>query len=459
MNKSTIVNMVGKTPIVRARNLEKHLGISNIYLKLEGNNPSGNRIDRVAHLLIRDAISVNKKTLCVAGYGNLSRSLALLSQYYEDVNIVLIYPEKTRQRRSQVYESENIEIIRYGKNQQEGILYSEKLCQEEGWYNATLGMDNNILNMTALSFISTELHGQIKGEIDSIFSLMSYGFSTSGISLGFRSLWNSNDIQNLPKLYSCTIIEGNVIYESFKKGSRKIIPMSNSKIKLNKYNKHLLNFNSTIAQDALESIYDANGTVSGISEEELLRYTKKFKELEKIKFSTEQGYAIAGFMKEVEEGRLKNGNHVIVLNDGRVDLNVRRVERKELDITIDQLVNHIDEWLMEYTDPKEDIREAVEQAFETGFVIMAFYNNQLAGVTIILHTGFETFIPTYHLGYIATKRTIKGRGIATQLLSKAAEYTDGNLSLHVERNNNRAIKLYEKMGFEKTYLRMLYKNE
>jgi threonine synthase len=47
-------------------------------------------------------------------------------------------------------------------------------------------------------------------------------------------------------------------------------------------------------------------------------------------------------------------------------------------------------------------------------------------------------------------------GIATLLLQKAIEVTEGNFSLHVEVENKRAIKLYEKMGLKKKYYRMLY---
>jgi len=162
-------------------------------------------------------------------------------------------------------------------------------------------------------------------------------------------------------------------------------------------------------------------------------------------------------MKHAESGKLKDGTHVIVLNDGRIDLDVRKVEKEELDISMDTIVGHLDEWLMEYTDPLYEIKDALESAFEDGFVVMAYYNSQLAGITVVVNTGFESFIPTYHLGYIATKRTIKGRGIATQLLNKAIELSQGNISLHVERDNNRAIKLYEKMGFEKSYLRMIHR--
>ncbi|WP_028308893.1 pyridoxal-phosphate dependent enzyme [Desulfitibacter alkalitolerans] len=456
MSKSIVVNMVGKTPLVRAEKLESKLGISKIYLKLEGNNPSGQRIDRLTYLLIKDAMDINKRTICTGTDGALAKSLALISQQY-DIECVFICNVNSRVFKGKEFQRDNIRIIQHGHKQSDCIAYSKELCAKNGWYNATLGLENNILNMTALSFISDELHSQVKGEIDTVFSLMSYGFSVAGMSLGFRQLWINKKIKKLPRLYNCTINYGNVIYESFKKKSLKIIPIEDAHVEINKYNRHLLNFNSSIAQDALDSIYDANGIITGISQEELIRYTNIFKQVENIRFSTEQGYAIAGFMKELEKGNLSKGNHVILLNDGRVNLTVRKVERDEIDISIDELVSLMDEWLMEYTDPRCEIREALHAAFEKGFVLMAYYNGELAGISVVIHTGFEDFIPTYHLGYIATKRTIKGRGIATQLLNKAIELSGGKISLHVAKDNNRAIKLYEKMGFEKAYIRMIYK--
>lgn len=457
MNKNTIISMVGKTPLVRAEGLEKKLGISKIYLKLEGNNPSGQRIDRLAYLLIKDALSVNKKTICIGANVILAKSLALISEFFH-IKCVFVFPTNSKKLKYRSFEKENIQVIEYGTNQDDCIRYSKELCEKNNWYNSNLGVENNILNMTALSFIAQEIQSQLKGDIDTVFSLMSYGFSVTGLALGFRQLWITEEIKKLPALYSCTINNGNSIYESFKKNSPKIIPLEEKGIKVTKYNKHLLNYNSSIAQDALDSLYDARGKVIGITEEELIHYTEKFKKIENIKFSTENGYTIAGFIKSVEEGHLSNGTHIILLNDGRVDLDVRRVEKRDLDMSTDDIVHILNQWMMEYTDPLYEMKDALEAAFDKGFVLMAYYNNELAGITVVINTGFENFIPTYHLGYIATKRTIKGRGIATQLLTKAIELSKGNISLHVERENNRAIRLYEKMGFEKSYLRMIHKS-
>jgi threonine synthase len=105
----------------------------------------------------------------------------------------------------------------------------------------------------------------------------------------------------------------------------------------------------------------------------------------------------------------------------------------------------------------EEILEATDNAFERGFVVGAYDRGNLVGIAVISNSKWETFFPHYHLSYIATKKDLRGMGIATQLIQKAIELSKGSLSLHVETDNKRAIKLYEKMGLKRKYYRMLYK--
>lgn len=459
MDELLIKRRVGKTPLVRAKNLEKELGISKIYLKLEGNNPSGHREDRLAYLLIRDALSVGKKTLCLGIYGVLAKSISYLSEFY-DVDCVFVVPEKARIAEKELRKNDpDIKIIRHGKNVSDSINYSEKLSKENNWYNVNPGLENNVLNMSALSYISDEINNQVKGEVNSIFTQISYGYLISGIHLGFRQLWVNDEIDRLPMLYSCTTNKGNQIYDSFKKGSSKILPISNEGIKISKYNKHLIGFQSSTAQEALDAVYDTDGNMTGITDEELNYYVDKFKKLEKIKLDKINGYSIAGFMKEAENKNIKDGNHVILLNDGKASLEVKEIKNYEKELPREKIVKLVGDWLMEYGDPDEEIFEALDNAFDKGFVLVAYQNKEVAGISIVTNLGFENFATKYHLAYIATKKEIKGRGIATHLLNKAIELSGGNLSLHVESYNKRAIKLYEKMGFDNSYFRMIYKDK
>ncbi|WP_353892583.1 pyridoxal-phosphate dependent enzyme [Proteinivorax hydrogeniformans] len=454
--ENILKSRVGKTPLIRAKKLEEELGISKIYLKLEGGNPSGHREDRLAYLIIKDALDFGKDTICFGSFYGLGNSLAYLCQYY-DINLVFVLPKKSKATKKAVLNQPNIKIIEHGKNITESVEHSNKLAEENNWYNANPGVENNVLNMSALSYIASELSTQAKEPITSVFSQMSYGFSVSGLHLGFRQLWIHDQIKKMPQLYSCTTDTGNIILQTYQEGSDKIDLKGQEKIKTSRYNRHLVNLNSSVAQDALNAIYDTNGKMMGVSDEELVEYVSMFKKLEKIKLNTANGFPIAGFIKQAKEGKIDDGVHVILLNDGKANVEIDSVTKEEKDISNDKVVGLINDWLMEFTDPKEEIYEALDNALDKGHLLFAYHNKDLAGIAIIVGTGFEHFSAKYHLAYIATKRTIKGRGIATQLLTKAVEVTDGNLSLHVEKNNKKAIKLYEKMGFDAPYTRMLHK--
>ena len=205
---------------------------------------------------------------------------------------------------------------------------------------------------------------------------------------------------------------------------------------------------------------DTIGKIIELTEDEVNYYVDEFQKIENIKLTAVNGYAIAGFMKEAEEKKLSNGNHVILLNDGTIDIDVREVTKDD-NLDENSIINLVNEWLNEFTDPICEIEEAYHNAIEKGFVIISFYNNEICGIGIVVNLGFEHFATKYHLSYIATNDNIEGSGIATMILSEAVELAEGNISLHVERANEGAIKLYEKMGFKDYYSRMIHlsKNE
>ena len=229
-------------------------------------------------------------------------------------------------------------------------------------------------------------------------------------------------------------------------------------MRVSKYNRDIINFEASVARDVLGAIYDAGGKIAAVSDDELINYVSRFKSTEKIKLDISNGYGVAGFMKEAEEGNLSDGVHVILMGDGKADLEIRQVKRAAAIMPDDKIVELINGWLMEYTDPVYEIREALDNAFKEGFVLFVYHNNDLSGIAIIVNLRFNAYLTHYHLAYIATKKTIKGRGIATQLLNKAIDLAEGNISLHVEMDNQRAIKLYKKMGFDSSYLRMIHKS-
>jgi threonine synthase len=229
-------------------------------------------------------------------------------------------------------------------------------------------------------------------------------------------------------------------------------------IKVNKYTRNLFAAEGTLLEDTLKAIRDTEGKIISVDEKLLKESVQVLKKQESILLSTEEGYSFAGFYKLAKEGKLKNGKHVIVLNDGKSDLELYRVTSFEK-YSKEQISKWIKEWLQDYSDPIEETEDAVASAIKTGFILLALRNNIPQGVCVVVNLGFKDFIPTYHLGYIGTKEGNKGRGIATELISHMIELTKGKLSLHVDLENKRARKLYEKLGFKTSYYRMIYHEE
>ena len=125
LNDEIIKNRVGKTPLVRAKKLEQELNVGNIYLKLEGNNPSKRKADRLAYMIIKDTLDLKKKTICLGMTRDLAKSLAFLCEYYS-LKCSFVFPRKSRWLKYREFQKDYIELIEYGNNEIESKNYSNE---------------------------------------------------------------------------------------------------------------------------------------------------------------------------------------------------------------------------------------------------------------------------------------------------------------------------------------------
>lgn len=465
MSEKIIENRIGKTPLVRAPNLEKELGVSKIYLKIEGNNPSGHREDRLAYLIIREALSQNKHTICMGTYGIVGGSLSFLSQFF-NIKCVFYTPKEGEVLRKELFKrnSDNVQIVEFGDTYEDCIRESRRIAEENEWFDGNAGLENNIMNMCAFSELSSEIMRQTRKKVDTIFTQTSNGSSVSGLHLGLKQMWIEGEIERLPALYAVSTAYGNAIINCYTRGYRTFYHMGHKEMSIiepTELNRHLVNGACQNGQDALSAVYDTGGRAVGVSDKELEdNYDFLNENLDEIKLSKRHSYPLVAFIKEVKAGNIKDGHHVIVLNDGKVDIDIRQIEKpSKLPLSFDDFVAEVQKWLLGYHDPIVEITEAVKNALEKGIVLCAYQNNELVGTAIIVNIEFEYFAAKYHLAYITTEKGVKGMGIGTQLLNKAIELTEGNLSLHVDIDNLYAIKLYEKMGFKRSYYRMIHQTK
>ncbi|RUA09690.1 MAG: cysteine synthase B, partial [Flavobacteriia bacterium] len=103
MKELKILDLIGKTPMVKSQNIIKNKGVS-VYFKLEGNNPGGSIKDRAAYQMIKGAlqrkeISKDDK-LIEATSGNTGIALAMIARVM-GLNMELVMPDNATAERVQ----------------------------------------------------------------------------------------------------------------------------------------------------------------------------------------------------------------------------------------------------------------------------------------------------------------------------------------------------------------------
>lgn len=122
----------------------------------------------------------------------------------------------------------------------------------------------------------------------------------------------------------------------------------------------------------------------------------------------------------------------------------------------DKIVDFLYVNLVQYGDKPEAINKCLDYALDEkrgGFILLGHINTEITGAVVINHTGMSGYIPENILVYIAVRKDLLGKGYGKQLMQKAISLCEGNVALHVEKDNP-ARFLYEKLGFTNPYLEM-----
>lgn len=126
---------------------------------------------------------------------------------------------------------------------------------------------------------------------------------------------------------------------------------------------------------------------------------------------------------------------------------------------INQYCDFLYQHLEQYGDKKQDIIKALHYALAIdnkpgGFILCAKDEQQnIVGITVLLDTLMDGFIPEHILVYIAIDASVRGQGLGGQLLDRVKTEAKGSIALHVDKDNP-AQNLYERKGFEKKYIEM-----
>jgi threonine synthase len=259
---------IGDTSLNRARNLERELDIRQLYIKYEGENPSGTQKDRIAFAQVHDAFRRQYDVISLATCGNYGVAIAYAA-FLAGLRCKIFIPESYHTARIKEMEAFHAKIIRLPGSYEDTVTESSRLAVENEWYDANPGGANTPLQIAAYAGIAHEIYDQLHDAPKCIASPVSNGTLLAGIYRGFVSLYKRGKTSRIPIFIAGSAANKNPIITSFKAGLEQCRDIDPNRVKETVINEPLINWHSFDGNEALYALRNTDGEARHISDKKM----------------------------------------------------------------------------------------------------------------------------------------------------------------------------------------------
>ena len=303
---------VGDTPLMRSRALERRFGLRHLYLKIEGDNPTGTQKDRIAFAQVFDALRRGYDTVCFATCGNYGVAMAHAADV-AGLRCVAVVPESYHAPRIRQIAELGATVLRAGADYEEAVVAASALAATHEHYDANPGGENELLQVRAYKDIASEIYDELRDAPAAVAVPASNGTTLVGVHRGFVSLERRGRSSRVPAVVCGSASRKNPIVRAFRKGLDRCEDLAQAAIRETTVNEPLINWHAIDGQAALDAIRGSQGFAADISD-------KRMKELARI-LRDEQGLSVqpaataglAALLALHEQSPLKPDRYVAVL--------------------------------------------------------------------------------------------------------------------------------------------------
>ena len=264
-----IINLeVGDTALTRLRNLERDHGLRQLFIKFEGDNPSGTQKDRIAFAQVYDAMRRGFDTVALATCGNYGVAMALACSL-AGLRCRVYIPASYHTERIREMENYQAEIIRLSGTYEEVVQASSREAREQDLYDANPGGSNTPLQLKAYSEIAFEIYDQLRDAPKFLACPVSNGTLLAGVYRGFVNLYKRGKTSRIPHFIAGSSSNKNPIVASFNKGLKECVDLDPAKIRETEINEPLINWHSFDGDEALYALWQSEGFAAHISDQKM----------------------------------------------------------------------------------------------------------------------------------------------------------------------------------------------
>jgi len=286
---------IGGTPLVRAQKLEKRLGIRRLYLKLEGQNPSGTHKDRAALTHCLNARNKGMKKVIAVSCGNYGAALAYVAEKLNLQARVYIPKDFAAPRRGEIT-SMSSEIVDVDGDYEKALRMAAQDSASNKWYNANPGGTNSELDIFGYTYIAKEIAQGIGRQPDWVSVPVGNGSLIGGVWHGFRGM------SMKPRILG--VSNNNSAVHGVASGLRTSLNVP--ELMITEINEPLSGNFLADPEEAISAMLDSNGAGVEVQDEQLVEAARVIKLEEKLDVLPASAGAVWGITK------LESKNHLFV---------------------------------------------------------------------------------------------------------------------------------------------------
>jgi threonine synthase len=301
----------GGTGLHRSEHLGAELGLKNLYVKNEGENPTGSFKDRGMTVGVTKAVELGARHVICASTGNTSASLAAYAARAGIKCTVLIPSGK----------------IAYGKLSQ-AMIHGAKVLQVRGNFDQALEFvlklaerhksiyllnSINPFRIEGQKSLGYEICEQLNNEApDRIIIPVGNAGNISAVWKGMTEFHKLGLIKNLPKMTGIQASGSAPIAQMIKTNSEKFVPVEHPETVAT-----AIRIGAPVSwKKAVNAIRDSGGTAETVTDDEILDAQKTLARIEGIFVEPASASSIAGLKKLVNNGVIGKDERVVCITTG-----------------------------------------------------------------------------------------------------------------------------------------------
>jgi threonine synthase len=313
---------VGGTPLYDATRLAADLGLKKVWVKDDGQNPTGSFKDRASALVVARAMEQGIETVSTASTGNAAAALAGVGASV-GMNIIIFVPATAP-------EAKIAQLLVYGAT----VLLVEdtydvafdlcsQMCISEGWYCRNTGM--NPYTVEGKKTVSYEIAEQLQWNVpDVVMVSVGDGNIIAGVYKGFYDLYELGWIERIPRLIGVQAEGSAALYQAWKDGvaAQDMQPIDAQTI--------ADSISAGLPRDrakALRAVKQTQGAFVTVSDAEIIAAIPRLAQLTGVFAEPASSAVFAGAQRAVQSGLVNTNESVVLVSTGNGLKDIKRAQQ------------------------------------------------------------------------------------------------------------------------------------